>query len=337
VVLAAALGVALSRAAFVVHAELPAAPRPRKPVLFWNPRSGGGKAEKAHLPDEARARGIEPVELLPGEDLRDLVRGAIRDGADALAMAGGDGSQAIVAAMAAEADLPYACIPAGTRNHFALDLGVDRDDVVGALDALVEGRERRVDLAEVNGRVFVNNVSLGVYAEAVQREGYREAKLRTISNAVPDALGPDGQSLDLRWTGPDGNEHASGAVILVSNNPYRLRAIGAGTRPRLDDGELGVAVFEGPRERRAGGDGGHGPVRQWATPDFEVRSGKPVPGGVDGEAVVLDAPLHFASRPGALTVRIAPGHPGSSPSADLPDSPVAAAARLVRLAAGRPA
>ena len=96
-------------------------------------------------------------------------------------MAGGDGSQAIVAAMAAEAGLPYACIPAGTRNHFALDLGVDRDDVVGALDALVDGRERRVDLAEVNGRVFVNNVSLGVYAEAVQREGYREAKLRTIS------------------------------------------------------------------------------------------------------------------------------------------------------------
>ena len=257
VVLAAALGVALSRAAFVVHAELPSAPRPHKPVLFWNPRSGGGKAEKAHLPDEARARGIEPVELLPGEDLRDLVRGAIRDGADALAMAGGDGSQAIVAAMAAEADLPYACIPAGTRNHFALDLGVDRDDVVGALDALVEGRERRVDLAEVNGQVFVNNVSLGVYAEAVQREGYREAKLRTISNAVPDALGPDGQGLDLRWTGPDGHEHASGAVILVSNNPYRLRAIGAGTRPRLDDGELGVAVFEGPpraprrRRRRA--------------------------------------------------------------------------------------
>jgi diacylglycerol kinase family enzyme len=337
VVLAAALGVALARAAFVVHAELPSAPRPTKPVLFWNPRSGGGKAEHAHLPDEARARGIEPVELLPGEDLRDLVRAAIEDGADALAMAGGDGSQAIVAAMAAEAGLPYACIPAGTRNHFALDLGVDRDDVVGALDALVDGRERRVDLAEVNGRVFVNNVSLGVYAEAVQREGYRDAKLRTISQTIPATLGPGGTGLDLRWTGPDGHEHASGAVILVSNNPYRLRAIGAGTRPRLDDGELGVAVFEDAEQRNGEGDGGHGPFRQWATPDFEVRSAQPVPGGVDGEAVVLEAPLHFTSRPGVLTVRIAPRHPGSSPSADLPDSPVAAAARLVHLAAGRPA
>ena len=114
-------------------------------------------------------------------------------GADGLAMAGGDGSQAIVAKVAAEKGLPYACIPAGTRNHFALDLGVDRDDVVGALDAFVDGGERTVDLAEVNGRVFVNNVSLGVYAEAVQRSEYRDAKLRTLLDTVPDALGPEGR------------------------------------------------------------------------------------------------------------------------------------------------
>ena len=112
------------------------------------------------------------------------MRGAVADGADGLAMAGGDGSQAIVAAIAAELDLPYGCIPAGTRNHFALDLGVDRDDVVGALDSFVDGGERRVDLAEVNGRVFVNNVSLGLYAEAVQRKGYRDAKLKTILDTL---------------------------------------------------------------------------------------------------------------------------------------------------------
>src|SRR5512134_1696393 len=125
-------------------------------------------------------------------------------------MAGGDGSQAIVAAIASECDLPYACIPAGTRNHFALDLGVDREDVVGALDSFVDGGQRRVDLAEVNGRVFVNNVSLGLYAEAVQRGGYREAKLRTIFDTLPDALGPEGGGLDLRWTGPGGHAHSSG-------------------------------------------------------------------------------------------------------------------------------
>ena len=90
-------------------------------------------------------------------------------------------------------DLPFACIPAGTRNHFALDLGVDRNDVVGALDAFVNGGERRVDLAEVNGRVFVNNVSLGLYADAVQREGYRDAKLHTVLDTVPEFGGAAGR------------------------------------------------------------------------------------------------------------------------------------------------
>ena len=221
-------------------------------MLFYNPKSGGGKAEKFHLADEARARGIEPIELKLGTDLEQLVRGAVADGADALAMAGGDGSQAVVAMVAAEQDLPYACIPAGTRNHFALDLGVDRDDVVGALDAFVGGRERRVDLAEVNGRVFVNNVSIGLYAEAVQREGYREAKLRTILDTLPEALGPEGKGLDLRWTGPGGHEHSSGAAILVSNNRYRLgRAVGSGTRPRIDDELLGITVASAPAARPA--------------------------------------------------------------------------------------
>ena len=236
-------------------------------MLFFNPKSGGGKAERFSLADEARARGIEPIELGPPWDLEQLVRDAVADGADGLAMAGGDGSQAIVAAIAAELDLPYACVPAGTRNHFALDLGVDRDDVVGALDAFVDGGERRVDLAEVNGRVFVNNVSLGLYAEAVQRAGYRDAKLRTLLDTVPDVLGPDGTGLDLRWTGPGGHEHHSGAAILVSNNRYRLgRAVGSGTRPRIDDGLLGITVVGAPTGRGDGGAcrsdrGGSGPPR----------------------------------------------------------------------------
>ena len=244
------VSLAAARAALAVHVDLPGAPAPRRPVLFFNPRSGGGKAERFALADEARARGIEPIELKPGEDLETLVRGAVDRGADALAMAGGDGSQAIVAAIAAERGLPYACVPAGTRNHFALDLGVDRDDVVGALDAFVDGGERTVDLAEINGRVFVNNVSLGLYAEAVQREGYRDAKIRTLLDTVPDMLGPGGSELDLRWTGPGGQVHHAGAMVLVSNNRYRLgRAVGSGTRPRIDDGLLGITVVGEPSGR----------------------------------------------------------------------------------------
>ena len=219
-----AVAVRAARAAFRYHDPLPEAQAPQHAVLFFNPKSGGGKAEKFHLAKEARKRGIEPIELKLGTDLEQLARGAVAGGADALAMAGGDGSQAVVASVAAELGLPYACVPAGTRNHFALDLGVDRDDVVGALDAFVDGGERRVDLAEVNGRVFVNNVSLGLYAEAVQREGYRDAKIRTILDTLPEALGPEGEGLDLRWTGPGGEEHSSGAAILISNNqPAGLR------------------------------------------------------------------------------------------------------------------
>jgi hypothetical protein len=181
--------------------------------------------ESGCRPRQPGRRGIESIELRRGDDLEVLVRGAVKRGADALAMAGGDGSQAIVAMIAAELGLPYACIPAGTRNNFALDLGVDRNDVVGALDAFVKGGERLVDLAEVNGRVFVNNVSLGLYADAVQRPGYREAKLHTRLDTVPEVLGPDAAAPNLSWEGQDGPESA--VAILVSNNSYRLgRALG---------------------------------------------------------------------------------------------------------------
>jgi diacylglycerol kinase family enzyme len=324
-----------ARAAFRVKASLPPAPRPLRPVLFYNPKSGGGKAERFGLAKEARSRGIEPIELTRGADLEELARGAVADGADALAMAGGDGSQAVVAVVASELDLPYACVPAGTRNHFALDLGVDRDDVVGALDAFVEGGERRVDLAEVNEQVFVNNVSLGLYAEAVQRKGYREAKLRTILDTVPDMLGPEGSGLDLSWTGPGGHEHHSGAAVLVSNNRYRLgTAVGSGTRPRIDDGLLGITVVSAPGGSEPG-PLAQRPWREWTAPEFQVDSDDPVPAGIDGEAVILDAPLRFRIRPGVLRVRIARSHPGASPSAAIPDNMWKGLAALVGIAGGR--
>ena len=332
-----ALAAAAAKAAFSYHAPLPGAPAPTRAVLFYNPKSGGGKAEKFKLAEEARKRGIEPIELTLGSDLEQLVRDAVADGADAVAMAGGDGSQAVVAMVAAELDLPYACIPAGTRNHFALDLGVDRDDVVGALEAFVDGGERRVDLAEVNGRVFVNNVSLGLYAEAVQREGYRDAKLRTILDTLPEVLGPEGEGLDLRWTGPGGHEHSSGAAILVSNNRYRLgRAVGSGTRPRIDDGLLGVTVASSPAGRGEKKGLPQRPWREWSTPEFEVDADGPIAAGIDGEAMTLEPPLRFRIKPGVLRVRIAHAHPGASPSASIPEDLWGGVRALARVAAGHP-
>ena len=207
----ALLGVALLLARYALkrdvrslkQSETPGKPVPaaRHGVLIMNLKSGGGKAEKFHLVDECRARGIEPVVLQRGDDLLQLARDAIDGGADVVGMAGGDGSQALVASIAAERGVPMVVIPAGTRNHFALDIGLDRDDVVGALDAYGEARERTIDLADVNGRIFVNNVSLGLYAEIVQSPEYRDAKRETALTALPEMLGPGSEPFDLRFTG----------------------------------------------------------------------------------------------------------------------------------------
>ena len=327
---------AACKVAFRVHLRLPKADPPRHPVLFINPWSGGGKAAKVGLAEQAAARGIRSVELHRGDDLEQLVNDAVAAGADGLAAAGGDGTQAIVATAAAKHGLPYACIPAGTRNHFALDLGVDRDDVVGALDAFVDGGERVVDLGEVNGRVFVNNVSMGIYAEAVQHKGYRNAKIRTLLDTVPVAFGPSNSALDLRWAAPDGTAHTSAATILVSNNPYRLgHAVGSGTRPRMDAGRLGVAVVPS-RGKEGPGHSARSLLQQWSTAEFEVVSAKPVPVGVDGEAMALDPPVRFRIRPRTLRVRISPRHPGASPSSMQPEHVGDGFRALAAIAAGRP-
>ncbi len=208
--------------------------------------------------------------------------------------------------------------------------------MVGALDAFVDGGERAIDLAEINGRVFVNNVSLGLYAEAVQREGYRDAKIRTLLDTVPDMVGPGGGELDLRWTGPGGQVHHAGAMVLVSNNRYRLgRAVGSGTRPRIDDGLLGITVVGEPSGRGEERHSLQRPMREWSAPGFEVDADRRVPAGIDGEALVLDPPLRFRIRPAVLRVRIARKHPGASPSAMAPEGARAGLVELARIARGR--
>jgi diacylglycerol kinase family enzyme len=328
VVLAFLVGVAGARVAFRPSRSLPQAEPPSHPVLFVNPWSGDGRAARVGLVGEARRRGIETIEMQAGDDLEELVRGAIAAGADGLAMAGGDGSQASVAAIAAAHDLPYACIPSGTRNHFALDLGVDREDMVGALDAFVDGGERYVDLGEVNGRVFVNNVSLGVYAKAVGQDQYREAKLRTLLDTLTDTLGADGEAIELRWTDGDGVEQRSTALVLVSNNVYLLGpTLGSGTRPRLDGGVLGIVDFHPP--------GMGEQVARWrelVASSLEIEADAPIPLGIDGEAMTLEPPLHFRIRPRALRVRIADDHPGASPSAEVPSGPLSVLKELLRVA-----
>ena len=296
-----------------------------------NLRSGGGKAERFRLADECRSRGIEPVVLKPDDDLTTLAERAVAGGAAAIGMAGGDGSQALVAAVAARHEVAHVCVPAGTRNHFALDLGLDRDDVTGALDAYCDQIERRVDLAFVSGHPFVNNCSLGLYAKVVQSPQYREAKVRTAADLLPDLIGPDARPMDLRYRSEDGTSYTTAHLILVSNDPYQLaRPGGRGTRERLDLGVLGIVAVHvasaaeirrftvlelaGQVQRFAG-------WQEWTGEQFEVNSAGPVEVGVDGEAMVLDPPLRFMSRPSALRVWL--------PASAVRVSPAARAVRLM--------
>lgn len=284
---------------------------PQRPVLFVNPRSGDGIAARLRLADRARDLGVEVVTLTHDDSHEKLVRAAVEREADALGMAGGDGSLAVVAAAAAAHGLPFICVPAGTRNHFALDVGVDRQDVLGALQAFTDAVERQVDLAEVNGRPFLNNVSLGIYGEAVRRAAYRDAKARTLMETAQQVLAPHGQVPELRLVDDAGDAHDGPAVVLVSNNPYSLDRPPPGTRPELDGGRLGIIVLDAPDH------GARRPGRAWSAPDLAVFAPAPVHAGIDGEAVDLGPPLHFTIRPLALRVRISSQHPGASPSASL--------------------
>jgi len=321
----------------------PVAPAQRG-VLIMNLKSGGGKAEQFDLEGECRKRGIEPVVLRPGDDLLVLAQDAVERGADVIGMAGGDGSQALVASVASKAGIPLVCIPAGTRNHFALDIGLDRDDVIGALDAFGDAVERRIDLAEVNGRVFVNNVSLGVYAKIIQSPEYRDAKGQTTATMLPELLGPDADPFDLHFEGPDGQPHDTAQVIQVSNNPYVLSSLaGFGSRARLDTGELGLAAAEVGRAAdvaafvaadAAGRLGSFAGWSEWTAACFTVTSTQPIEAGVDGEAMVLDPPLEFNALPGAIRVRLPHDAPGYSPAA-LHAAPGWTVGALVRAAAGR--
>ncbi|MGA8352820.1 MAG: diacylglycerol kinase family protein [Solirubrobacteraceae bacterium] len=316
----------------------------RSPALIINPWSGGGKAQRFDLPAEAGRRGVTPIVMRPGDDLLTLAQRAIAGGAQAIGMAGGDGSQALVAGVAAQHGVAHVCIPAGTRNHFALDLGLNRDDVIGALEAFTDGVERRIDLAKVNGRVFVNNASLGVYAQVVQSPAYRDAKLATWTSMLPDLLGTDATPIDLRFQTPDGSICSDAPLVLVSNNPYQLTHLaGAGTRERIDTGMLSVVaarvrssadVSKLVALELAGQVGRFTGLISWSALEFEVHSSGSLAVGLDGEALMLQPPLRFESLPGALRVRL-PRSAGLAPAARATPLTSTNLGALVRVVAGR--
>ena len=259
--------------------------------LVINPRSGSGEPSAEKLRDEARSRGIETHFLEQNDDLVEIARSA-PDGP--IGMAGGDGSLAAVAQVTIDRDLPLVVVPFGTRNHFARDIGLDRDDPIAALDAF-EGREQRIDVGRVNDRLFLNNVSLGLYARLVhRREGHRRrrnafARLRALGLLVRRP-GPLGVTID--------GEPAHARIVLVANNDYKLDVFSVGERERIDEGNLHLYVAHGwlPRNWEE---------RTAETLTIDARAGR-LPAGIDGEPEELETPLEFKVEPAALRVLLPP-------------------------------
>jgi diacylglycerol kinase family enzyme len=302
------------------------ATRPRRPFVIMNPRSGGGKVAKFGLQEKAEKLGAE-VALLEGPGIVDvaaLARQAVADGADLLGVAGGDGTQALVAGIAAEHDLPFLVISAGTRNHFALDLGLDREDPAACLDGLTDGEELRVDLGIIGGRTFVNNASFGAYAEVVQSPAYRDDKRGTTLQMLPDLLkGHHGAHLSAEAAG---TRIEGPQALLVSNDPYGTGDVaGLGRRARLDAGTLGVVAIRIDSARQAAGlirhGHGHGLTALTAgqvTVDADMPE---IPVGIDGETVMLPTPVRCTIHPRALRVVVPkerPGVPAPKPPLEWP-------------------
>ena len=337
IVLAGAAGrQALTPAA--ASADMPShkVPPPKRAFLIMNPRSGGGKVTKFGLKEKAESLGAE-VALLEGPgvvDVAALARQAVADGADLLGVAGGDGTQALVAGIAAEHDLPFLVISAGTRNHFAMDLGLDRENPAACLDALTEdGVEERIDLGIIGDRTFVNNASFGANAEIVESPAYRDDKTGTTLQMLPEILnGHRGAKLyatagDTTITGPQ--------ALLVSNNPYEGGDIaGLSRRARLDTGTLGVVAVTVNSALQAAtllrGARGQGLTTLTADEVVVDAEATEIPVGIDGETVIMPTPVRCAIRPKVLRVRVPRDRPGVLPPRAALDWPA-----LVKLASFR--
>ena len=303
--------------------------RAHHPVLIINNRSGGGAAQRAGLEAKAKQIGITVRVLGEDGDLAQLAQDAVAAGADCIGMAGGDGSLAVVAEVAMEHDLPFVCIPAGTRNHFAMDLGLNRSDLRSGLDAFGAASERRVDVGRVNDRLFLNNVSVGAYGQIVASSEYRDNKLGTTMSRIPDLVGPDAEALDLQFVDGDEAEHESAVVIHVSNNTYDFGPLSLGGRASMSDGLLGIVALVQPDSVTTP------PLLRWEAANFDLNSSESIAAGIDGEYALLEPPLKFRIDPMALRLRVPKQVLGISPTAKRPSLTLRTLVDLSDVAMGR--
>jgi diacylglycerol kinase family enzyme len=273
-------------------------------VLFVNPGSGKGGPSVEELASAARALGVRAHVLREGEDLRELAR---RANGEVLGMAGGDGSLGAVAGIAVDRDLPFVCVPWGTRNHFASDVGLDTDDPLEALGAFRSAVERRVDIGRVGEQVFLNNVSLGVYARLVHRREQRRqrgeafARMRALVGSLKDRRRTERFVVD--------GQPVRASILLVANNEYRVDLFSIGERDRIDEGTLAIYAARGLRRLRW-------TERKATEVRIETRR-SPIRAAVDGEPAALESPLELRVEPGALRLRLPEEHEAQPGAAGL--------------------
>lgn len=303
-----------------------------------NPRSGGGKAARFDLVNRAEGMGAQVWSTSAERDAASLAGLAVQEGAEVLGVAGGDGTVSAVAAVAADTDRPLLVVPAGTRNHFARDLGLDIRNPEASLRALIDGVPLCVDLGSIGPHVFVNNVSFGLYADALLEPGYRDDKARTLASVAPDYL-KGKQFVDADVDTPQGTVR-SPQLVLVSNNPYHVATPRyLGRRFTLTSGLLGGIVLKRPPEappdllrhlrgellRRQPGPGTAGdPAITWTAAGITLHGrGRQLHAGIDGEPVTLLLPVTCEARPRGLRVLLPRDRPGvpREPVPGLPGAP----------------
>ena len=295
---------------------------PRVTVIL-NAGAGGGHAPQAveRLRGKFAAAGLLPNVLqVRGEQIHAETRNAVAAGVGAVVAGGGDGTVSAVAAMLCGTATPLGVLPMGTLNHFAKDLGIPLDEDA-AIANVAAGHRKAVDVGEVNGRVFINNSSLGLYPDIVRERNHRQHRLghgkwRALLDASINAarrypvldvtIELDGQTLARRTP-----------FVFIGNNAYTMEGFEIGERRALDQGLLSLYLTH--RMGRFG-------LLQLAVRallhrlqqarDFDIVAAQQftvhthhrhLRVATDGEVSMMNTPLRYSTRPGALRVVVPAG------------------------------
>lgn len=293
-----------------------------KPVVVIV-NGGAGKGHDEAAADDLRAKlrdaGLDAELVLAdgGERMIATARRALEEGARLVAAGGGDGTINAVASVMVDSGVPFGVLPLGTLNHFAKDLGIPLD-LDAAVHNLATGRPAQVDVGEVNGRIFLNNSSLGLYPDIVRD---RERQQRRLGRGKWPAaawaalaalrrypflsmrLGVNGETLARRTP-----------FVFIGNNAYTMEGLSIGERARLDEGVLSLYVAQHPTRLgllRFAFDALRGRLGQERdfdvlhAPAFDIDTHKRrLLVATDGEVTAMNPPLRYRMRPGALTVLV---------------------------------